>query len=115
MRVAFVSGPYRSANGPDGILANIMAAREVGKALWRMGLVALVPHCNTFLMDGAADDSVWLAGDLELLRRCDLVVMTPGWERSSGSRAEHDEAERVGLAVLYWPDDRAILEGRAKW
>ena len=56
---------------------------------------------NTAFMDGAAHDSVWLDGDLEMLRRCDIVVMLPNWEQSEGATAEHAEAKRCGLEINY--------------
>ena len=39
--------------------------------------------------------------DLELLFRCDAILMTPDWERSSGARAERDFAIRNAIPVLY--------------
>lgn len=44
-------------------------------------------------------DRFWLEGTLELLRRCDAVLLVPGWEKSSGTRAEIEEAERLGIPV----------------
>ncbi len=52
---------------------------------------------------------MWLNGDLEILKRCDAVLMTPDYERSSGARAERDEALRVGLPVFY------TIETLAEW
>ncbi len=115
MKVAYVSGPYRSQDGPNGILANIVAARAVAIELWRMGYAVICPHTNTALMDGAADDSVWLAGDLEILKRCDLIVMVPGWEESKGAISEYKYAvENLDVVTAEWPRDRADLAWYAK-
>ena len=46
---------------------------------------------------------VWLEGDMELLRRCDAVVLTPDWERSSGARAERQAAYNWSIPVYVWP------------
>jgi hypothetical protein len=59
--VLFVSGPYR-AKTLDGVLANILAAREVAKGVWQAGAIALCPHTNTALMDGVLPDSDWRGG-----------------------------------------------------
>ncbi|MEW6047307.1 MAG: DUF1937 family protein [Bacillota bacterium] len=99
--VAYVSGPYRAAT-PPGIWANIMRARDVAMDLWRMGYIAICPHLNTMLFDGIREDADWLAGDLEILRRCDLVVLVPGWRESAGARAEVEEARRRGIPVYEW-------------
>jgi hypothetical protein len=61
----------------------------------------ICPHKNTALFDGAADDSVWLAGDVEILKRCDVVFAMPGWEKSEGARAEIKEARRLKLEIIY--------------
>lgn len=112
MKAAYVAGPYRSAT-IRGTVENIRAAEGVALDLWRFGYAALTPHLNTALFDGACDDSVWLAGSLELLRRCDLVVVLPGYELSDGSMAEVNEASKRGIPVYQWPDDYELLEREA--
>jgi len=99
MKVAFISGKYRSET-VAGIVANIRAAEKVAAAYWLKGYAVICPHKNTALFDGLAPDSVWLEGDLELLRRADAIVMVPGWENSSGAKAELAEAVRLGLEVI---------------
>ena len=66
-----------------------------------MGAAALCPHTNTRFFQNAAPDEVWLDGDLELLARCDAVLMTEDWERSSGARAEHEHATKRQMPVFY--------------
>ena len=113
MKIIYIAGPYR-AEGANAILQNILEARAVAIELWKLGYVAIAPHCNTFLMDGAAPDEVWLAGDLEILRRCDLVVMRRGWWDSSGAVAERQEAKSRCMSVYEWPRDRDLLAKEAK-
>lgn len=84
MRVVYVAGPYR-AKTEWGVMCNIHAAERLALEVWRAGAVALCPHKNTALFGGAADDSVWLAGDLELLRRSDAVILTDDWTESTGA------------------------------
>jgi hypothetical protein len=112
MKVAYVAGPYRDPRGPYYIGRNIEVAREIAIALWNMGYAVVCPHTNTAFMDGAAPDSVWLNGDLEILRRCDIIVMVPGWEKSTGAKGELLCAKDASLSVYYWADpmDRALLE-----
>jgi hypothetical protein len=102
VRIAYVAGPYRSPIGPHGILANIMRARDIAVELWKQGYAVICPHANTFMMDGAAPDDVWLKGDLEIMRRCDLMVLVPGWEKSSGTRAEVADAVEHRIPVYVW-------------
>lgn len=115
MKIAYTAGPYRAPH-IWGVVQNIRAAEAVAVELWRMGIAALCPHKNTALLDGATggagfgDAAVWLEGDLEMLRRCDLIVMVPGWEQSQGAKAEREEAKARGIPVMYWPQDRELLE-----
>jgi hypothetical protein len=95
----YVAGPYRAPTAWQRE-RNIHRAREWGVALARAGAYPVIPHSNTAHFDGEADDALWLAGTLELMRRCDGVLLIEGWERSSGARAEADEAARLGIPVV---------------
>lgn len=108
MKVCYVAGPYRAPT-MRGIVENIRRAEEVAVELWRMGYAVICPHKNTALLDGAAPDDVWLKGDLELLRRSDLVVLCEGWQHSLGACMEHEEAIRQGIQVYEWPASREML------
>ncbi|MFQ5621328.1 MAG: hypothetical protein ACE5FT_05795 [Candidatus Nanoarchaeia archaeon] len=88
--VWYVAGPYRSKIGAYGILKNIDKARDVGVDLIKLGIVPSIPHLNTALFDNAADDSVWLQGDLVMISRSGALVTVEGWEDSSGTRDEVD-------------------------
>ena len=98
MKVVFIAGPYR-ASTPRGIVENIRRAEAVAIEVWKLGAVALCPHLNTRLMDGVLPDEVWLNGDLELLSRCDAVMLVPGWQASSGTLNEVGQAQKLGIPV----------------
>lgn len=99
MKVIYIAGRYR---GPTAwaIEQNIRAAEEVAARVWAMGMVALCPHANSRHMDGLATDEFFLAGTLELMRRCDAVLLVPNWRDSAGARAEVAEADRLGIEVI---------------
>lgn len=117
-KVLYICGPFRSPSkyvpgqqDAFGIAKNVLSAMDLGLEVWRNGAVALVPHGNTFCFQNAAPDEVWLDGDLELLRRCDAVLVTPEWSRSTGARAEVAFAISLGIPVLYSLSDAlAFLE-----
>lgn len=98
MKVIYVAGPYR-AQTEHGTILNIREAEAVAIQVWQAGHVALTPHLNTRLFGGLCSDEVWLQGGLELLRRCDGIVLVPGWSVSTGTLAEVKEAARLGLPV----------------
>ena len=101
MKVVYVAGPFRGPSSWD-IAENIRRAERLALEVWRLGAACICPHANTRNFQGAAPDAVWLRGDLELLARCDAVLMTDDWQRSTGARAEHDVATlRLHLPVFY--------------
>lgn len=100
MKLAFISGPYR-AKTPRGIVENIREAESLSIKYWNLGYAVICPHKNTALFDGVAPDDVWLQGDLEMLRRCDVIVMSPRWEESSGAINEHQLAQQLGIEIIY--------------
>jgi hypothetical protein len=57
-------------------------------------------------MEGITSDEQVLEGTLEMLRRCDAVIVDGRWESSAGTRGEVVEALRLGLPILYaWGDN----------
>jgi hypothetical protein len=100
MKVAYIAGPYRSAT-VHGIVINVRRAEAVALKYWKLGYAVICPHKNTSMFDGAAPDNVWLDGDLEILARCDTVVMMHGWEKSQGAREELRHAESLAKIIIY--------------
>ena len=100
MKVAYIAGPYRGKS-ERAVVENIRHAEKYALKDWQMGYAVICPHLNTQLFGGLAPDEVWLDGDLEILRRCDLCVMIPGWDNSSGARAERVFALEHGIEVRY--------------
>jgi nucleoside 2-deoxyribosyltransferase len=102
--IVYVAGPYRAQTAWE-IECNIHDARNVGAEVAKAGCMPLIPHANTAHFDGLQPDAFWLEGTLELLRRCDAVVLVEGWEKSSGTRAEMAEAHKQNLPVFLCVDD----------
>ena len=108
VKVVYVAGPYRGRDAWE-VEQNIRRAEALALEAWRLGVAAICPHANTRYFQGAAADEVWLTGDLAILDRCDAVLLTEDWERSSGTRAEVEHARRRGLPVF------ATLADLAAW
>lgn len=114
-KLLYLAGPYRSKDGVWGVRQNIARATEVARELWMMGYAVFCPHANTAFMDGGdawsggATAHGFLEGDLEFLRRSDLMVLLPGWEASRGVAAELTEAQLIRLPVYIWPRDKDLL------
>jgi len=99
MKIVYVAGPYR-AKTPWKVARNIFNARILGLQVAKLGVMPLIPHANTAFYDGEMPDSFWLAGTLEMMSRCDAIMLLKGWEKSSGTRAEVELAKKLGIQVF---------------
>ena len=115
MPVVYVAGPYRARSRP-GVDLNINAARQTGLHCCHKGWSPIIPHANTGGLDEvdpSIPDEFWLEATLELMRRCDAVVLCPGYARSVGTVSEMIEARRLGIPVFTnldaLPDARAWI------
>jgi len=109
MKLLYVAGPYRDKRGAYYISKNIQAAAEIAIKLWNMGFAVICPHKNTALYDGVIPDEDILKGDLEMLSRCDMVVMMPGWSESVGATRELTYAQEHDIPVTYWYENLDTL------
>ena len=100
MKLVFISGAYRNG-GYAGVETNIQHARKEAVKLWQMGYAVICPHLNTAHFDGLCPDDIWLKGDLEILKRCDVIYMLNNWHNSQGAKAELELAQQKGLEVIY--------------
>jgi len=99
MKMVAIAGPYRSAT-EWGVIENIRRAELVSLAAWQLGVAVICPHKNTAFFGGAASDSVWLDGAMEMVRRSDAVLTVVGWEKSDGARNEVALATQLGIPVF---------------
>jgi hypothetical protein len=100
MEVLYIAGKYRAKTAWE-LEQNIRLA-ELRALHWaRQGYAVICPHKNTAHMDGSLPDEYWLAATMEMMRRCDVVVMIPNWHESAGALKEHAEALRLGMRVIY--------------
>lgn len=100
MKVIYISGKFRGPNS-WAIEQNIRKAEELSLEVWRIGAVAMCPHLNTRFYQGALPDQVWLDGDLELVKRCDAMLMVDNWQDSEGAKLEHQFAQALKQPIFY--------------
>lgn len=104
MKVVYIAGPFRGKDNWE-IECNIRRAETLALAVWRLGCAVICPHANTRFFQGAAPDEVWLSGDLEIMYRCDAVLLTEDWERSQGAGMERARAIERHIPVFYNIED----------
>lgn len=115
-QVVYLAGPYRPYVDDEGvrhtIAENVKEAGDYGVELWRRGYVALVPHTLTYFprfqkqdgsIKGVSAES-FMEGELELVRRSDMVVLMPTSVYSRGAKAEAQYALNAGIPVYSWEE-----------
>jgi nucleoside 2-deoxyribosyltransferase len=65
-----------------------------------MGYAVICPHKNTSMFDGECEELIWLNGYLEILKRCDIVIITHNWDESDGAIKEVAFADSLGIPVM---------------
>jgi nucleoside 2-deoxyribosyltransferase len=105
--IVYLAGPLRPKRDQT-LEGNIQKACYVTLQLWHQGYTVICPHANSNLPYSlavkACSDERWLAGDLEILERCDAVIVLPEWEYSTGTLGEIAHAIDKNIPVYYWPD-----------
>jgi hypothetical protein len=100
VKVAYIAGKYRAQTEWE-LVQNIRLAEHYALKYAALGYAVVCPHKNSAHFGGTLPDQYWLDSTMELLRRCDVVVMIPGWRRSEGALAEHAEAVRLSKHVIF--------------
>lgn len=99
LKIAYIAGPFTGETTWD-IAQNVRRAEELALEVAKLGVMPLIPHANTHLFFGQLTEEFWLAGTVELLERCDIMVLLPNWEASAGARAESARATMCGIPVF---------------
>ena len=105
MKIAYVAGPY-NAPTPAEHREKIEAAGDVAYTIART-IGGWWPVCvHTMARDwfGFVPEPKAIQGDIELLKRCDAVVLTIGWQHSKGTRKEIVAAKEAGIPVYRYPE-----------
>lgn len=100
MKLIFVSGKYRAKSEWE-LEQNIRHAQDAALRLWQQGYAVICPHLNSARFGGACHDSVWLEGDLEMLKRCDAIYMLTNWQESEGAKQEIKLAKSLNKEILF--------------
>jgi nucleoside 2-deoxyribosyltransferase len=96
----YVAGPYSGT--PEEIERNVESAAKIAAELWRIGHAVICPHTNSHLVSKLAPDITyeqWIRGDINMLARCDAIVMLPNWQQSRGAVAEFAYAQQIKMPI----------------
>lgn len=111
--IVYTAGPYAESCGVGTVGENIARAREIALKLWDMGYTVICPHLNTahFEQELSLTNKDFVDRDLEIVERCDAIIMLPYWESSRGAARELSHARRNEIPYYIWP--RTPDEGKA--
>jgi hypothetical protein len=96
MKLVFIAGKFAGANAWQ-IACNVHEAEAVALRVAELGGMPVVPHSLGRSIFGTLPEAFWRAGCLELLGRCDGILLLPSWSGSDGSSAQARHAEKLGL------------------
>lgn len=99
MKVVYIAGPFRAPT-PWAVEQNIRRAETLMFGVMRLGAAALCPHTNTRFFDKEFPDHWVLESTSELLRRCDAVLLTDDWMKSTGAITEVEVAREAKIPVF---------------
>lgn len=99
MKLVYIAGPFRAADAWE-VHCNVHRAELASREIAGMGAMPVAPHSIGAHMDGTETAEFWLSGTLELMRRCDAVLVLSGYEHSAGTLGEIQEAKRLGLPLF---------------
>ena len=106
--LVYVAGPFAGPTNYD-VQQNVARAESVGLTIARHGALPVIPHTMNRNFFGQLDETFWLGGVIELMRRCDAMVLVADWPRSKGATIEHNIAADIGMPIFHgeideWPD-----------
>jgi nucleoside 2-deoxyribosyltransferase len=102
-RLVYIAAPFIGPTTLD-VLDHVRHAEHWAALVARFGAWPLVPQANTYALLGTVDEAHAYAGTMEMLRRCDGVLIGGRIARhgrpSQGVIAEIAEARRLGIPLL---------------
>lgn len=83
----------------------ILQARNWAAKLWSWGYVVICPLLNAYHLIGAykMPDYALIKGNLELLSRCDMIVVSPDWsvKYNEWAQTEIEYATKTNKQIYY--------------
>jgi hypothetical protein len=105
LKIIYVAGKLTGKDNFE-ISRNVRAAEDVAMEVVKLGAMPLIPHANTGLnFFGTATEEFWYEGTVELMLRCDAVILVPGWTRSKGVALVMNAAQAKLMPIFATPEE----------
>jgi hypothetical protein len=111
MKLIYISGPYVGGSYHQ-TEAYITYAREWAEKLARAGHAFYCPHLNSGHFDAIAPDvpaPFWREMNMYILRRCDAMLLPPGWDNDEATKRDMEFADKWGIPTVLDIDEIAQL------
>ncbi len=99
--LVYIAGPFRAKTKWKN-QQNIRNAENTGMEIANLQCTPIIPHAMYGNFDGEFTDNFWLNAAINLMKRCNCVVLCEGWEHSEGTLAEIEVARQHNLPVFEW-------------
>ncbi len=112
--MGYLSAPISAPDALTRTRHHLIALGESAQ-LWEAGVLHYCPHRNSPQV-GTTDQGyeAWMAMDIEVLRRCDYILMTGLWRESQGCRRELALAMHLNLPVVYTVEAAIALDAELR-
>jgi hypothetical protein len=96
VKLVYIAGPFTGETAWE-IEGNVRRAEAAGLEVAWLGGMPVIPHANTRFFHGQCAPSFWYEGTLELLSRCDAMLVQGDWENSWGTKDEMRLCDNQGI------------------
>jgi hypothetical protein len=108
----YVAGPYTPKQAKTNhdfcrfTQWNVDRAVDVGIKLMMKNYVVYIPQLSHYIQLRMKTDygKKWYDFDIEILKRCDAILMMGGWTESKGAKSEYDYAMKNKIQVFFESD-----------
>lgn len=112
-KIIFVAGPVRGDGTREAKEKNIEIAKKYIQILINNNIPYYSPHLNIDQeILSLGDEASQFAWDMnaEFLLRSDALAVLPGWESSSGTKMEIENATKKSLPIFYLEKEGVVQE-----
>lgn len=113
-RVVYVAGPFRASRAWL-IEQNVRRAESQVRRLLELGFAPVCMHTTGRFLFGEVSETKMLDASLELVRRCDAVLLLEGYEQSAGAVSELNAAIDADVPTFHTLAELREWDERTEW
>ena len=102
MKLCYIAGPYSSDDYLQ-VEQNILDAKRAAVRAIELGYYPVIPHSNTPHFEHVCLEKpvdFWYEGTMELLKKCDAIMMFGDWPNSQGAQNEYRYAIENRIKII---------------